>query len=178
MRIADDLLVGKAGPVFSVHLDAGPAINPARFPAFPLLKAPNNAPSRGQHRAKGNEMSVARFTKNFGDRKMGLALAKIQDEGGEIIRQIARREPAKVIALRTGMTPRHVYNLREGECQPSWPYFIALAMEYPELKAAIAHWLHLDKTDPAAVEAINQIRRIVDAMLEEGDQAQPEGETP
>jgi hypothetical protein len=43
MRIADDLLVGKAGPVFSVHLDAGPAINPARFPAFPLLKAPNNA---------------------------------------------------------------------------------------------------------------------------------------
>lgn len=104
-------------------------------------------------------------------RDVGLALARIELEGGEIIRSVTRRQPAKVISLRTGITPRHVYNLREGECQPSWPYFIALALEYPELRAAIARWLNFDK-GPDAMRAMDEIRRIVETMPEEGDQGQ------
>lgn len=73
--------------------------------------------------------------------RMTAALARMEFEGAELIRDIARREPAKVIALRSGATPRQAYNWREAECQPRWPHFIALAQHYPDLKAKILAWL-------------------------------------
>ena len=104
--------------------------------------------------------------------RMSVALARIREEGGDIIRSVTQREPAKVVSLRTGITARHVYNLRDGECQPRWLHFIALAPQYPELRAAVARWLGLaEKSDPRAGQALEQIKRIVETIPEEGDQA-------
>jgi len=103
---------------------------------------------------------------------VSVALARIREEGGDLIRVIARREPAKVVALKTGTTPRHAYNLRYQECEPRWLTFIALAQQYPELRAAVARWLGLaEKSDPRAGQALEQIKRIVETIPEEGDQA-------
>lgn len=80
---------------------------------------------------------------------MSAAVAFIEAEGSELIRSIARREPAKVIALKTGITPRHVYNLREEVGQPNlgWPSFIALAKQYPELRMKVLEWLDASTGD-------------------------------
>ena len=86
---------------------------------------------------------------------MSAAVAYIEAEGSELMREIARREPAKVIALKTGITPRHVYNLREEVGQPNlgWPSFIALAKQYPELRMKVLEWLEAhtgdNEQDPA-----------------------------
>ena len=98
------------------------------------------------------------------------AAAAIEREGAPLIRQAVEQQSAKATALRVGATPRQVYNWREGECQPQWPYFIALAQQYPELRAAVARWLDLPlKESPVAEAALDQIRRIVQQMPEEGD---------
>jgi hypothetical protein len=103
---------------------------------------------------------------------MSAAVALIEQEGQAIVQKATMREPAKVVALRVGATPRQVYNWREGECQPRWPQFIALALEYPELRAAVARWLNLtDKNAPDAAAALDAIRRLVERMPEEGDRA-------
>lgn len=105
-----------------------------------------------------------------GKSDVSVALAHIEQEGSELIQRLTQREPAKLISLRTRTTPRQVYNWRQGECQPRWMHFIALAQEYPELRAAVARWLGLaDKSDPKAQELIEQIRRMVEAQPEEGD---------
>lgn len=77
------------------------------------------------------------------------ALAYIEEEGQEIIRDIAIREPAKVISIRTGITPRHAYNLREDIGQPklAWPYFIMLAKQYPQLRTKVLEWLEAETGD-------------------------------
>ena len=99
-----------------------------------------------------------------------IAIARIEEEGAQIMRSIASREPAKVFAEKVGLTPRHTYNLRDGECQPRWMHFIAMAQQYPELRAAVGRWLGFpDKESPVAEAALDQIRRIVQQMPEEGD---------
>lgn len=71
------------------------------------------------------------------------ALAYIEHEGQEIIRDIATRESAKIISIHSGITPRHAYNLREEIGQPviAWPNFIMLARQYPELRSKVLEWL-------------------------------------
>ena len=104
-------------------------------------------------------------------RGMSAALAHIETEGREIIQRVTQRESAKIISLRTGITPRHVYNLRDGECQPRWMHFIALAQQYPELRGAVARWLSFDYPNSVSADAaLDQIRRIVAALPDEGDQ--------
>ena len=99
-----------------------------------------------------------------------LNAAVIEREGAPLIRQAAELQSAKVTADRVGATPRQVYNWREGECQPQWPYLIMLAREYPELRAAVGRWLGFpEKEHPVAEAALDQIRRIVQQMPEEGD---------
>lgn len=108
----------------------------------------------------------------FSGQTMRSNLATIEREGSDLIRQVARSEPAKVVAIRAGITPRHVANLREGECQPRWLHFIALAQQYPELRAAVARWLDLgNPQSPSAEALLDQIRRMVDSHPEEGDRA-------
>ena len=109
-------------------------------------------------------------------RDVGAALAVIEQEGGDLIRHVTRRESAKIIALRTGITPRHVYNLRDGECQPRWMHFLALAQQYPEIRAFIAKHLGFDQT-PNAKATLDSIKKMIEeaqAMPEEGDQASGE----
>lgn len=103
---------------------------------------------------------------------MGQALRHIEEEGGSLIRLVTNREPAKVVALKIEKTPRQVYNLREGECETGWVTFMAMALNYPEVRAAVARWLNLtDKQSPRAEQAMKALRDLVAAMPEEGDQA-------
>jgi hypothetical protein len=96
---------------------------------------------------------------------MSAAVAYIEAEGSELIRNIARREPAKVIALKTGITPRHVYNLREEIGQPNlgWPSFIALAKQYPELRTKVLEWLdaHMGENDQDPARLADEFARFL-----------------
>ena len=93
------------------------------------------------------------FTPTYRKFQSMSALAlQIRDEGNAIIRTIARRESAKVIALDAYISPRHVYNLREEVGQPDlgWPHFILMARKYPELRGKVLEWLNADR-DPSLI---------------------------
>ena len=101
------------------------------------------------------------FTPTYRKFQSMSALAlQIRDEGNAIIRTIARRESAKVIALDAYISPRHVYNLREETGQPdlAWPSFILMARNYPELRRWVLEWLNADR-DPS--EVANDIIRFL-----------------
>ena len=99
-------------------------------------------------------------------------LAEVHREGRAIVRAIAERERAKVIAAKAGITPRQAYNYREHEHDPGWLAFMALAAAYPELRAAVARWLRLDfDSQQSAEEALQQIARLAQRLPEPGDQA-------
>lgn len=104
--------------------------------------------------------------------RMSAALARIEDEGRDLIARAAHREPAKVLARKIGRSPRHVDNLRAGANEPRWPTLIALAMQSPELRSAIGRWLGFEQTAPDVQRAIDELRRYVEARAEEGDQRQ------
>ena len=89
------------------------------------------------------------------------SIPALREEGGRLIRQAVQREPAKVIALRTGMTPRQVYNHREQECEPRWPAFLMLARSDPALRAWVLRQLDHqdDPTRALAVIAAELARR-------------------
>lgn len=69
---------------------------------------------------------------------------------------------AKVIALRTGLTPRTVENLREGRNTPHMPTFFKLAAEIPELRNAAMKWLGFAQPEhPHSPQAIDQTIRLL-----------------
>lgn len=98
-----------------------------------------------------------------------LALSDIEREGRRLVRDAASREPAKVVALKTGMTERNVRSIRQNEHQPRWINFIALARECPELRSLIARALALEQRDPRTEAALDAMRRYLDSAPEEGD---------
>lgn len=98
------------------------------------------------------------------------ALQQIEAEGPSLISEAAARLPAKALARRTGLTPRHIYALRAGEHQPGWAAFVALAQESPELRSAVARWLGL-APGPEAVEARRVLEAALAALPEAGDRA-------
>jgi hypothetical protein len=101
-----------------------------------------------------------------------VAIAQLDMEGGPVLREIARREPAKVVAPKFGFRPRHVYNLREGETGIGWQHFILAAQQTPELRALVAKWLGFESPlMPQAVEMLRQIKQLAASLPEEGDQA-------
>lgn len=99
---------------------------------------------------------------------MTAALARIEQESGDLIRRIASAKPAKELARSTGLTPRHIFNLRDGDCQPRWVGFIALAQQCPELRQAVARWLGLAPgPESAALRA--EIEAVLARHPEDGD---------
>lgn len=88
--------------------------------------------------------------------------------GAGLIPRAASVVPAKVLARATGLSERHVRALRQGEHQPGWVAFIALAQQAPELRAAVARWLGL-----APGPESSALRRELEALLarqpEEGE---------
>ena len=96
-----------------------------------------------------------------------VALARIEQEGRALLRDVAGRSPAKTLARAIGKTPRHIYNLRDGECQTGWLTFIALAQQAPELRQAVARWLGLAPgPESAALRA--EIEAVLARHPEEG----------
>lgn len=102
---------------------------------------------------------------------MNAALA-IEQEFKELVPRTlqAKREPAKVIALRVGSTPRAVEGWRNGYHGPTVPHFLALAQQYPEIRAFIAKHLGFENA-PNAKATLESIRKMLEAMPEEGDRA-------
>lgn len=114
------------------------------------------------------------YRKMHGVRMNSAALrAEIEQQGGEIIAKIARREPAKILAFKIGIKPRHSYNLRTERPASEWPTFLLMAQQYPELRAWVAKQLGFDSS-PDAVAKLECIKRMIESMPEEGDQAQPD----
>ena len=96
--------------------------------------------------------------------RMSAALA-IRDE---LVREVPRllqaeRESAKIIALRAGVTPRCVEGLREHEHAPSAHVLLALAKQYPTVRALVLRLMDAETGDsgesPAAV--LDQIAKLV-----------------
>ena len=79
--------------------------------------------------------------------------ALLREQGAPLIRQAAQREPAKVIALKTGATPRQALAWRNAEHEPHWPYFMRLAQEDPELRAWVLEQLDVSE-DPQRMLAV------------------------
>lgn len=103
---------------------------------------------------------------------MKSSLAIIEEEGAALIRRVTCSEPARLVSIKTEIARRQVYNLRDGSSQPGWISFISLAQQYPELRGAIARWLGLVyRGSPDAPGALNDLRRMVDRLPEEGDRA-------
>lgn len=104
---------------------------------------------------------------------MSAALQTIKDEGTALIRAKARREPAKIIALKAGIKPRHAYNLRDEALSPElgWPHFLMLAMDDPQLRSFVARILGLDPLDPERKRLLKQLASYAASVAEEGDQA-------
>jgi hypothetical protein len=92
-----------------------------------------------------------------GNNPLNTSLATIEQEGAALIQRAAGRAPAKVVALKTGMTERNVRSMRQREHQPRWINFIALAKECPDLRSAVLRWLSLESVvtpqEQAAMQA-------------------------
>jgi hypothetical protein len=74
---------------------------------------------------------------------MNVVAEQIREQGNKRVRDIAREQPAKVVAQSANISPRHVYNLREEIGQPdlSWSSFILLATQDQELADLVLQWL-------------------------------------
>jgi hypothetical protein len=117
-------------------------------------------------------MSCKSFYRKFHSMNAAVAIARLEEEGSPILRAIARREPAKVVASKLGFRPRHVYNLREGECGTSWPHFILAAMHDATLRDLVGRWLGFTQShDPRSQETLAQIRKLMATLPESGDVA-------
>lgn len=69
---------------------------------------------------------------------------EMREEGALIVQEIAKREPAKVVAFKARIKPRHTYNLREDPiAQPDlgWPHFMMLAKRDSKLRLKCLEWL-------------------------------------
>jgi hypothetical protein len=82
----------------------------------------------------------------------------IEHEFAELVPQTLEREPAKVIALKIGTTPKAARNWKERENKPTVPHFIMLARQYPEIGAAVRRWLDMEQNhDPEAAQLLNMV---------------------
>lgn len=108
-----------------------------------------------------------------GNIPLNTSLATIEQEGAALIQRAAARAPAKIVAIKTGMTERNVRSMRQREHQPRWINFIALARECPELRAFIGRLLALETLDPATEALVEQVRKYAASRMEEGDREQP-----
>lgn len=73
------------------------------------------------------------------------------------------REPAKVIALKIGATPRCIHGLRQGEHIPRADLMIALAREYPLIRRRLIELMDAEMgesgVDPQLV--LDEIAKLV-----------------
>lgn len=89
------------------------------------------------------------------------ALTKIEEEMRDAVPRILRREPAKVIAFRAGVTERTAENWASAKNLPNAPSLLALAREYPELRDLVLRWLDTHDADEVAPD-LAALRRIKD----------------
>lgn len=104
--------------------------------------------------------------------QMNTAVA-IERELTEIMPRVTRRETAKILAFKAGVSQRQAEAIKAG--LPTWRQaarFLALAQQNPELKAWVAKLLNMDlQHDPRALALLDQIERFIGGKPEEGDRA-------
>ncbi len=75
---------------------------------------------------------------------------------------------AKIIAFRTGASPRCVEGIRQGEHLPSLPVALSLAREYPEMRELLTSYMEAgageNERDPGQV--LDDIQRLLAARQE------------
>lgn len=98
----------------------------------------------------------------------------IERELTEVMPRVVRRETAKILAFKAGVSQRQAEAIKAGH--PTWRQaarFLALAQQNPELKAWVAKLLNMDmQHDPRALALLDQIERYLGGKPEEGDRAQ------
>ena len=97
------------------------------------------------------------------------AVLAIREEFREAVPRALQdtQHTAKIIAFRTGATPRAVEAWRNGYHGPSVPHFFALAREIPELRALALKWLEAESTlDPETDRLRIQIERALHEHME------------
>ena len=99
-----------------------------------------------------------RNSKGYRDMSAALAITEtIERELPAILRQ--EREPAKVIAFKTGVSKRTVEAVRQAEHGISVGTLLALARQYPNVRALVLRLIGETESDPARI--LEQIRKMV-----------------
>jgi hypothetical protein len=87
------------------------------------------------------------------------ALTVLREEISERVARAVSAEPAKVIALRLGVTERHVRGLQRREHGASAAALLLLAQDDAELRFWIAQLLNLDLNSDRALRLMAAIER-------------------
>lgn len=92
----------------------------------------------------GKVLTVER--RKFTARRRDLS-ARFAGEIRQVVSSSIEGVPDKEIADATGATPRTAKAWRHGEHAPNAHHLLLLALDFPEIKAAIRRWIDLDPTD-------------------------------
>lgn len=104
------------------------------------------------------------------------ALTQLREEAAEHVARAVERAPAKVIALRLGVTERHVRGLQRREHGASAAALLLLAQDDAELRDWVAQLLRLGPDSPRGRALMEATERRLGAATEEGDAHSPAGE--
>lgn len=81
---------------------------------------------------------------------MSALAERIEYEARELVPRVLADEPAKVIALRVGATPRAAKAWKNGDHLPQAAHMLMLARVYPEIGAAVRQWLDMHMHEEVA----------------------------
>lgn len=95
------------------------------------------------------------------------AVAKLREEILERVGRAVEKQPAKVIALRLGVTERHVRGLQRREHGASAAAMLLLAQDDAELRYWIAQLLNLDLNSDRALALMTAIEKRLGAAAVE-----------
>jgi hypothetical protein len=93
------------------------------------------------------------------------AALHIRDDLAHMLPRVLRRtqEPAKVLAFKAGVSKRTVEGVRRGESEISAPALLALAREYPAVKALVLSLVDAETGDSGQnpAQILSQIATLV-----------------
>jgi len=86
---------------------------------------------------------------------MSVVALRLEQDFREPLPRALKGEPAKVIALKSGATPRTAKAWKGGDNLPQAHHMLMLAKAYPEIGAAVRQWLdsHVAE-EPAEAERL------------------------
>jgi hypothetical protein len=93
------------------------------------------------------------------------AALHIRDDLAHMLPRVLKRthEPAKILAFKAGVSKRTVEGVRRGESEISAPALLALAREYPGVRALVLSLVNAETGDSGEhpAEILNQIAKLI-----------------